>query len=155
MSLKQYDGNLEASTIINEELYENTAGIFKLPKVEVIDHNKKEIKPLYFEFQFSKEAIDELLALGVEGYFFTRTKRIPTILFQGLSVGIDPYSGIPLPYISSGIKTEYVAESFLKNSDRSLTSNIDDHLRSIPEVKNHGLIALDAMVVPQIQNMLS
>lgn len=155
MSLKQYDENLEASTIINEELYENTAGIFKLPKVEVIDHNKKEVKPLYFEFQFSQEAIDELLALGVEGYFFTRTKRIPTILFQGLSVGIDPYSGIPLPYISSGIKTGYVAESFLQSSDRLLTSDIDEHLRSIPDVRNHGLIALDAMVVPQIQNMLS
>lgn len=145
---------LESSSIIDKTLFKNTAGVFKLPKVDIINHDAKTVNPLYFEFQFSQEAIDELLALGVEGYFFTRTKRIPNSLFQGFSVGIDPYSGIPLPYISTGIKTGYIAESFLSN-DRVLNSSINEHLRSTDVVNNSALLSLDVMVNPQLQSLLS
>lgn len=145
---------LESSTIIDETLYKNTGGVFKLPKVDIIDHTQKTVRPLYFEFQFSQEAINELLALGVEGYFFTRTKRIPTSLFQGFSIGVDPYSGIPLPYVSVGFKKDYIAESFLSD-DCKLNSDIDEHLRNTSVVNNHALLSLDAMVNPQLQSLLS
>jgi hypothetical protein len=57
--------------------------------------------------------LNKLHSLGVIGYFFVRTKRIPTNLFQGLSIGIDEYSGIPL--------LNNTAESFLnKSSDKGL-----------------------------------
>lgn len=146
--------------------FNNTGGIFKLPKVEIINHEKRTVRPLYFEFSFSDTVLDQLKNLNVIGYFFTRTKRIPTSLFQGFSVGIDDNSGIPMPYVSSGVKIGYIAESFVdentsddgdKDSDRKLSENVDKHLRKFSkyETDYHALISLDPMVNPQLHSMLS
>ena len=134
--------------------------------MEIIDHEKRTVRPLYFEFSFSDTVLAQLKNLNVVGYFFTRTKRIPTSLFQGFSVGIDDNSGIPMPYVSSGVKVGYIAESFVdentsddgdEDSDRKLSENVDKHLRkfSIDETDYHALISLDPMVNPQLHSMLS
>lgn len=146
--------------------FNNTGGVFKLPKVEIINHEKRTVRPLYFEFSFSDAALTQLKNLNVVGYFFTRTKRIPTSLFQGFSVGIDDNSGIPMPYVSSGVKVGYIAESFVDENttdkgngenDRKLSENVDKHLRkfSKDETDYHALISLDPMVNPQLHSMLS
>lgn len=146
--------------------FNNTGGIFKLPKVEIINHEKRTVRPLYFEFSFSDIVLAQLKNLNVVGYFFTRTKRLPTSLFQGFSVGIDNNSGIPMPYVSSGVKVGYIAESFVdenttddgdKDSDRKLSENVDKHLRKFSEHETdyHALISLDPMVNPQLHSMLS
>lgn len=147
------------------EGFNNTGGIFKLPKIEIINHIKKTVNPLYFEFIFSESALKQLKKLDVIGYFFTRTKRIPTSLFQGFSIGIDETSGIPMPYVSSGSKVGYIAESFLDenkskdgsgDNDRKLSDSVDNHLRKYDnDVEYHALLSLDPMVNPQLHSMLS
>lgn len=151
------DKKYEVNKIINDDEFINTGGIFKLPKVEIIDHVNHNVNPLYFEFQFPKSTLDELKKLGVEGYFFTRTKRLPISLFQGLSVGIDEESGIPMPFISSGVKTDYIAESFVDEEKYTLSEVVDKHLRSvnISSTTTSALLSLDPMVVPQLHSMLS
>lgn len=151
------DKKYEVNKIINDDGFINTGGIFKLPKVEIIDHVNHNVNPLYFEFQFPKSTLDELKKLGVEGYFFTRTKRLPISLFQGLSVGIDDESGIPMPFISSGVKTDYIAESFVDEGEHTLSEMLDKHLRSLdtPSTTTSALLSLDPMVVPQLHSMLS
>ena len=151
------DKKYEVHKIINDDGFINTGGIFKLPKVEIIDHVNHNVNPLYFEFQFPQSTLDELKKLGVEGYFFTRTKRLPISLFQGLSVGIDGESGIPMPFISSGVKTNYIAESFVDEGEYTLSEVLDKHLRSLdtPSTTTSALLSLDPMVVPQLHSMLS
>jgi hypothetical protein len=147
----------EVNKIINNEGFINTGGIFKLPKVEIIDHINHTVNPLYFEFKFPESTLKELKNLGVEGYFFTRTKRLPISLFQGLSVGIDKESGIPMPFISSGVKTDYIAESFVDEGDYKLSDNVDKHLRkiTIASTTTSALLSLDPIVIPQLHSMLS
>lgn len=151
------DKKYEVNKIINEDGFINTGGIFKLPKVDIIDHINHTVNPLYFEFKFPESTLKELKNLGVEGYFFTRTKRLPISLFQGLSVGIDNESGIPMSFISSGVKTDYIAESFVDEDDRKLSDNVDKHLRksTIVSTTTSALLSLDPMVVPQLHSMLS
>ena len=151
------DKKYEVNKIINEDGFINTGGIFKLPKVDIIDHINHTVNPLYFEFKFPESTLKELKNLGVEGYFFTRTKRLPISLFQGLSVGIDKESGIPMPFISSGVKTDYIAESFVDEDDRKLSDNVDKHLResTMASTTTSALLSLDPMVVPQLHGMLS
>lgn len=147
----------EVNKIINDEGFINTGGIFKLPKVEIIDHVNHTVNPLYFEFKFPESTLKELKNLGVEGYFFTRTKRLPISLFQGLSVGIDKESGIPMPFISSGVKTDYIAESFVDEGDYKLSDTVDKHLRkiTIASTTTSALLSLDPIVIPQLHSMLS
>jgi hypothetical protein len=38
---------------------------------------------------------DELRKFGVKGFFFVRQKRIPSILCQGVSIGIEEESALP------------------------------------------------------------
>lgn len=163
------DKKYEVNTILGKN---NTGGVFKLPKIEVIDHVNQTVKPLYFEFSFQSIVLEQLKKLNVIGYFFTRTKRVPISLFQGFSVGIDDQSGIPMPYVSSGVKVGYIAESFLnknngkdednkteddKIKNRMLSDSVDNHLRSYKkdETKYHALLSVDPMVNPQLQSMLS
>lgn len=151
------DKKYEVNKIINDKGFINTGGIFKLPKVEIIDHVNHTVNPLYFEFKFPESTLKELKNLGVEGYFFTRTKRLPISLFQGLSVGIDKESGIPMPFISSGVKTDYIAESFVDEGDYKLSDNVDKHLRkiTIASTTTSALLSLDPIVIPQLHSMLS
>jgi hypothetical protein len=161
--------NVEINTLLNKTTLENTGGIFKLPKAQVIDHNKKGVYPLYFEFNIDKNTLNELKKYGVIGYFFVRTKRIPTSLFQGLSMGVDSSSGISMPYVSIGIKNQYVAESFLTaldgtedNSDKTrvtsriLEDNINSHIREFTnEVEYSSILSLDPIINYQLRNILS
>jgi hypothetical protein len=82
---------------------------------------------------------------------------LPISLFQGFSVGIDEESGIPMPFISSGVKTDYIAESFINESDRKLSDNVDKHLRksTMASITTSALLSLDPIVVPQLHSMLS
>lgn len=164
------DSVLEVNKLLNENDLSNTGGIFKLPKVEIINHVNKSIYPLYFEFTIDKYTLKELNKLGVQGYFFVRTKRIPTSLFQGLSVGIDESTGLAMPYITTGVKTQYTAEAFINafnDSDgktdkedvtsRILEDNIDKHLRNLNKdlITYSALLSVDPIINTQLQSILS
>lgn len=81
----------------------------------------KTIKPLGIRFDLSDQVLDEIKKFA-KGFFFVRQKRIPTILAQGLTIGIDNESFLPCVKDNNGV----IAESFL-DSSRVLTSLFDRH----------------------------
>ena len=83
-------------------------GVFKTPKWNVFQNNK--ICPIKFRFNLEWS----MLPPEVTGYFFVRQKRIPITLCQGLSMGIDMRSHLPVTW--NGKK--WITQSFL-SLDRS------------------------------------
>lgn len=82
------------SYLDNNENLENTYGVFKNPSVDVI--NSTGVKPLYYEISLGPKVLEQLRKRKVKGYFIVRQKRIPTILCQGMSVGVDTVSYTPM-----------------------------------------------------------
>lgn len=69
----------------------------------------------------ANDIIQQLSNLGVRGYFFVRQKRIPTILCQALTIGIDKQSHTPvIPFNNDG-NLEYISELFLSKDSPKLT----------------------------------
>ena len=73
-------------------------GVFKNPKKSIYSRSNlnEGIFPLYYQISISPEIMHELNKCYVKGYFIVRQKRIPTVIAQGLSIGIDASSYIPL-----------------------------------------------------------
>lgn len=97
----------------------------------------------------------ELVKRKVKGFFFVRQKRIPTILGQGLSIGIDSTSYVPMLYQNeSGSESgKYITEGFI-NSDGLLVSNFKQRLLKTDGKQSSGLLCMDACVSPTLQSML-
>lgn len=58
-----------------------------------------------FDIRISKEAIQELKKYAT-GFFFVRQSRIPTILAQGVTMGVDQEAHVPCIATADGILTE-------------------------------------------------
>lgn len=69
-------------------IYENVKGVVRM------DYPEDITKIYSFKFTTSDEVIQELKK-HVKGFFFVRQHRIPTILAQGITIGIDKFSGLP------------------------------------------------------------
>lgn len=135
--------------------FHNTSGIFKTfseGKHQIINHRDQTTRPLYFEMCLNKKLQKQLKDLGVVGYFFVRQKRIPTSLFQAVSVGIDKISGYILPRVNYNYHS-YRFES-LTDSSGNLTPSVNARLMLHQEEKTMGLLALDPMVIPSLQAQL-
>ena len=117
---------LDRNTFITGGKYlDNSFGVFKTPFVPVINYQNTEVTPLYFKFEFPDKVREELKKHKVKGYFIVRQKRIPTIVAQGLSIGVDNSSYIPM--IKCG--EEYQTEGFLTKS-RLLSQTFEDRIKS-------------------------
>lgn len=139
---------LDRNTFINGGRYlDNSFGVFKTPFVSVIDYNKQEVNPLYFKFEFSEEVRKKLKEYKVKGYFIVRQKRIPTIVAQGLSIGVDHSSYIPM--VKCGGK--YQAEGFL-TKNRLLSQTFEDRIKYTDVKECSGLLCLDANVNKTLQS---
>jgi hypothetical protein len=97
----------------------------------------------------SSDVKRELTARKVKGMFFVRQKRIPTVLGQGLSIGIDATSYIPMLYDG----TKYIAEGFL-NQDLLLTTTYSQRQIDTKTKQSSGLLCLDVCVSPTLQSMI-
>lgn len=62
------------------------------------------------EIRVSNEVIDELKKLGVQGYFFVRQNRIPLILAQGITIGIDKVGRVPTIPTKGGVLSDLASE---------------------------------------------
>lgn len=93
---------------------QNCKGVIKMP-----ESNSLDILGIKFVLQDEEDSITQALAeLGVKGYFFVRQKRIPTILCQALTIGVDKESHTPvIPTINEN-DIEYVAECFLEQIEK-------------------------------------
>lgn len=121
----------------------NSKGVIRLPKANLFETSNSNFKPtpMHIRFDFSKVFItnindssmekccdsnysvtknikEYLKSLDVKGFFFVRQKRIPTIISQGMVVGLTGrYFGcIPVLKNLSG---QYITKSFL-NKNRML-----------------------------------
>lgn len=106
--------------------FENTRGVVRLradvPLIDKVDNTDiKTIKPLGLKFEMPDIVLEEIKKFA-KGFFFVRQKRIPTILAQGLTIGVDSESYLPCVKDETGV----VAESFI-DSSRLLTSIFDRH----------------------------
>jgi hypothetical protein len=103
----------------------------------------------------SQEIISELRKLKVKGLFFVRQKRIPTILGQGLSVGVDGSSYVPM--LKKGENKDgdsiYISEGFI-NKDKMLAIDFESRLLESKSKQSSGFLCLDACVSPRLQSML-
>ena len=139
---------LDRNTFINGGKYlDNSFGVFKTPFVPVIDYEYNKVTPLYFKFKFPPEVIKKLKEYKVKGYFIVRQKRIPTIVAQGLSIGVDNSSYIPM--IKHGEWFE--AEGFL-TKNRLLSQTFEDRIKSTDVKECSGLLCLDAAVNKTLQS---
>lgn len=146
----------------------NTFGVFKNPIQDanhvIQDYNHQKTRPWHYRITIPDVSVvdsdktiktwnlvDELKKLGVKGFFFVRQKRIPTILCQGLSIGIDESSSIPAIYDTSTKK--YITEGFL-NKDCELSYNFRDRLINSEKRKGSALLSVEASVTPTLQSSL-
>ena len=165
---------LERDTFINNSSrYDNTFGVFKNPdesKCPILDYSSRQVKPWYYKITIDKELKNELKKYGVKGYFFVRQKRIPITLCQGISVGIDKESGIPMLYDKQ--RKEYFSESFLSqvgkdipkdkeikkddwpNYKGQLVNTYNNHIIKTSKKKGSALLSVDASLNPNLQSTL-
>lgn len=143
----------------------NTKGVFKFPRINIQDHtsNERTTKPIGLQFTLNTDLIEELLKYKVKGFFFVRQKRIPNIIAQGYSIGVDKTSYIPMLFDQSEIEKNkdgsikyngmYFTESFINNK-RVLSTSYKDRIIKTGSKQSSGLLCVDAMINPQIQSML-
>ena len=148
-----------SSNWINDGNFENTKGVFRFNKsydeIYKIDDNKSnlgnkitDIKPLGIQFSLHADMKDILISKKIKGLFFVRQTRIPTILCQGYSVGIDRAGYYPM--IHNG--KEYEVESF-KTTDGVLVTEFANRLLKTESSQSTGLLCVDAYINKQIQSM--
>ena len=102
------------------KLIANKWGIFKNPK-QTIETNvqqenniiftgkNSETHPWYYKFYLDYQTQTLLKDYGVKGYFYVRQKRVPTVLCQGLCIGIDERSKTPILF-DSNFKKNYAVD---------------------------------------------
>lgn len=74
------------------------------------------------DIRVSDEVIQELKKY-VKGYFFVRQTRIPTILCQGITIGVDKYSHTPCVATADGSLQNYAANA---SKTHIVTKDIND-----------------------------
>ena len=163
-----YDGEKNMNYLSKDEFIadgrylDNTMGVFKNPSLlidnAIQDHKNKTTKPWFYRMRISEDVRKELISRNVKGMFFVRQKRIPTVLGQGLSIGIDSTSYVPTLYDSNakdanGKTGVYITEGFL-NKDRLLSSDFNQRILKSSTKQSSGLLCMDACVSPVLQSML-
>ena len=133
--------------------YQNTKGVFQFPKCYDEIFKDKDIKPLGIQFTLPYEMVEDLKEKFIKGFFFVRQLRIPTILAQGYSIGVEKNSYVPMiEYHTEGDDPTYWVESF-KDEDNVLVTNIRDRLLTTKVKQSSGLICLDADVDMKLGSM--
>lgn len=136
----------------------NTKGVFKFPKLDVYDHKNKKTYPIGIKFTINQDIITVLKQnYNIKGFFFVRQKRIPNILAQGYSIGVDKSSYIPMLFDRNLTDSQYpdgkyFAESFI-NTKLSLSTTYKDRKISTGSKQSSGLLCVDAMVNKQLQSI--
>lgn len=114
----------------NTELQENCKGVVRFP--EKFDDK---IYGISFDLleRDREDILTDLENLGIRGYFFVRQKRIPTILCQAMTIGVDKCSHTPVIPVKENEKWKYVAECFISDESPKLTHDYEKRLYTIQE----------------------
>ena len=140
----------------NEKYRCNSRGVCKFPKENVFEADNDVIipTPLYISFDFSHIGYKQLDSdqytdwkdvfkkHKIKGYFFVRQKRVPTILAQGLVVGLAKKDYGSIPAIKNSSKN-YIVQPFL-HKDRLLYPEADDFEATSSHFTNQAMLCPDA-----------
>lgn len=102
-----------------------------------------QIRSIGVEFLFPEDVVFELKKHTV-GYFIVRQKRIPTILGQAYTIGLDRNSHLPAVYgklYDVGSEPDYFIESFL-GSDRLLTHDFQKRMVNLTKSNSKNFTAI-------------
>lgn len=139
--------------IVNGSNLDNIMGVFKLPtRLAIYDHKNYAIKPYGFKISMKSRLRERLQQLGIKGFFIVRQKRIPTTLCQGLSIGIDRTSHVPiLPIVSAegSNKPLYITEGFIDDNG-TLSTNFKK--KSTNFKATSALLTIDPCIAPILQS---
>lgn len=138
--------------ILNGQHLDNIMGVFKMPKnIQIYNHESKETHPWGFRISFPEGLLAKLRSMGVKGFFIVRQKRIPTILCQGLSVGVDRAGHVPtLPIYNSTDKIfNYITEGFIDDNG-TLSTNFKKKTSKYKATS--ALLSIDPCVTPMLQS---
>ena len=160
--------NTTISEVSNQSQLENAKGVIKIN----YSGNNSTYEALGVKIVANPEVITEIKKYA-KGFFFVRQKRIPTILCQGLTIGLDRTSYLPSVPIGrasvqnikkstqgSKARVKYLTEVLNKNSDRyymlerfidddrNITHSFEDRLyfETPSEILHKGLICPEAFV---------
>lgn len=123
---------------------ENTKGVIRLNftnDILKVTDGVNGLHPIAIDFNIDNKVLDEIKKIA-KGFFFVRQKRIPTILAQGLTIGVDSQSYLPCLKTSRG----FAMESFL-DDNRRLTSDFDRHTLYN---EGNGLINFKGLLSPEL-----
>ena len=137
--------------ILNGQHLDNIMGVFKMPKdIQIYDHKAKETHPWGFEISFPEGLRERLRSMGVKGFFIVRQKRIPTILCQGLSVGVDRAGHVPtIPILNKDNTFTYITEGFIDDNG-TLSTNFKK--KESKYKATSALLSIDPCVTPTLQS---
>lgn len=122
-------------------MLENSKGVILINAPSEDENGQQMIYSINFDIEY--EVLTYLKNnLNIKGFFFVRQKRIPTILCQAYTIGIDKESNTPILPISND---RYVAERFLSN-DQVLTQDFDDRQYIF---QNSSKVRIEAAICPE------
>ena len=103
----------------NQNILANKMGVFKNPmqkentviQFESNDYEDKKLEthPWFYRFSLDPKYWNKLKEYNIKGYFYVRQKRVPTVLCQGLCIGIDERSKTPILF-DSNFKKNYAVD---------------------------------------------
>lgn len=139
-----------SSWIEGGKKYQNTKGVFRFSKrfKDMFKAKDREIHPIGIKFSLENKIVLSLRNKKIKGFFLVRQPRIPTILCQGYSIGVD--NGCYIPMLK--YEDKYIAESFI-NSSKTLSKSNDDRILSTKNKQSSGLLCVDAYLNKQLQSM--
>lgn len=125
-----------------EKLVANKWGIFKNPHSTNSTEIQKEnntifglkgesgVYPWYYKFSLDLDVQKELKEkYNIKGYFYVRQKRVPTVLCQGICIGIDERSKTPILYDSDFAR---MYDLYLKDINLDHDGNTKRFINGLP-----------------------
>ena len=174
---RHYDYQFEDDSLyFNKRYRTNSRGVIKFPKVQVktIQEGTLVPKPLYINFDLShigeeyygdgSDWKETLKKHDIKGFFFVRQKRVPTILGEGLVVGLSHQLCGALPVIKNN-SGNFVVQPFLAE-DRLIQEVAQDYEvpagkviqadsdKTEPLFKNQALLCPEAEIDEATYNQL-
>lgn len=129
---------------------ENSKGVIRIAYQEDMLNkaDKAGVYPLAIDFNISNEVMTEIKKYA-KGFFFVRQKRIPTILAQGITIGVDDISFLPALNVAT-LKDGVVAESFMTESFMDKSNQLVNDFQSRVLLTNTN-VNTGGMICPEAQ----
>ena len=134
---------------------ENAKGVIKIKSPNDKNRfNNTGIIPIGINIKFDSGEVLTELKKYTKGFFIVRQKRIPTIYCQGITIGLDQNSHLPvIPNSNDNSKLSYFTESFI-DSDRILNHDFESRLITTNAATTNAAIIPEAELNSELYSQL-